>query len=989
MIDATENLLQVPSAIHKPAAAHKSFELLRSKLIQSLNLQIEEYRHRITGAMHYHMSSDDTENVFLVAFRTVPMDNKGVAHILEHTALCGSKKYPVRDPFFMMIRRSLNTFMNAFTSSDWTAYPFASQNKKDFNNLLTVYLDAAFFSRLHELDFAQEGHRLEFTEAGNADSDLQYKGVVFNEMKGAMSSTNSVLWQTMSEHLFPTSTYHYNSGGDPEQIPELSYEELLDFYKTHYHPGNAVFMTYGDISASAHQENFENLALAKFGKLDLKIEVTDEKRYSAPIKITRPYVAEGDSTEKSHVVLGWLLGDSTNLEDLFKAQLLSSVLLDNSSSPLLKVLETSSLGSSPSPMCGLEDSNREMSLMAGLEGCAAKASDEVESLILNTLETIAIEGVEKEHVEAALHQLELNQREISGDSYPYGLQLMLASLSTAMHRGDAISLLNIDPVLAELREHIKDEDFIPKLIRELILDNPHRVTLTLNPDNELAQQKIDAELSKLETIKNQLSDKEQRHIIAQTKALEERQLQQDDPGVLPKVGLEDVPQTMPEPERSDYALKSKSADVAFYGQGTNGLSYQQIVMPLPHLPEDLLAVLPLYTSCLTEFGVGKRNYSEVQSWQSQVSGGVNCFSSIRSEYDDVQNTQALLSFSSKCLTANHLSLAELLKETLLSVRFDEKQRLAELIEQICARKENSITGQGHSLAMSLASSKMSPTALLSHNFGGLEGIRRLKNLRDQIGGDEFRQSLLDKFQRLHSLIVSAKRQFLIVAEDSHAKSHLADLELCWGEKENNQSGSGLSLTHLRERTREVWTTSTQVNFCAKAYQTVASAHEDNATLQVLAGFMRNGFLHRSIREQGGAYGGGASQDPNSASFRFFSYRDPRLNETLNDFDRAIDWVISETHPDYQLEEAVLGIISAMDRPSSPAGEAKQAYYNHLFGRTMDQRLLFRKRVLRTSIHDLKTAAAKYFDPKQASVGIISNRESVSNLNIEGLNEINL
>ena len=989
MAEVTENLSHPATTAHKPAVAHKSFKLLRSELIHSLNVQIEEYRHRISGAMHYHMSSDNTENVFLVAFRTVPMDSKGVAHILEHTALCGSKKYPVRDPFFMMIRRSLNTFMNAFTSSDWTAYPFASQNKKDFNNLLEVYLDAAFFSRLHELDFAQEGHRLEFSEAGNADSDLQYKGVVFNEMKGAMSSINSVLWQTMSKYLFPTSTYHYNSGGDPEQIPDLSYQELLGFYKTHYHPSNAVFMTYGDISASNHQRNFENLALSKFDKLDLKIGVTDEQRYSRPIKINESYVAEDQSAEKSHVVVGWLLGHSTNLEDLFKAQLLSSVLLDNSSSPLLKVLETSHLGSSPSPMCGLEDSNREMTLMAGLEGCANTASDEVESLILSTLEAIAIEGVEKEHVEAALHQLELNQREISGDSYPYGLQLMLASLSTAMHRGDAISLLNIDPVLAGLREHIQDVDFIPKLIKELILDNPHRVTLTLNPDSELAQQKIDAELSKLETIKNQLSDKERQQIIAQTKALEERQLQQDDPGVLPKVGLEDAPHTMPDPERSDYTLQSKSADVAFYGQGTNGLSYQQIVIPLAHLEEDLLAVLPLYTSCLTEFGIGKKDYSEVQSWQSQVSGGINCFSSIRSEYGNVQNTQALISFSSKCLAANHSSLAELLKETLLSVRFDEEQRLAELIEQICARKESSITGQGHSLAMSLASSKMSPTALLSHNFGGLEGIRRLKELREHIDGDESRRSLLDKFQRLHSLIVSAKRQFLLIAEDSHATSHLADLELCWGEKDNNQNSSALMLAPLRECTREVWTTSTQVNFCAKAYQTVASAHEDNATLQVLAGFMRNGFLHRSIREQGGAYGGGASQDPNSASFRFFSYRDPRLNETLNDFDRAIDWMVSETHPDYQLEEAILGVLAALDRPSSPAGEAKQAYYNHLFGRTMDQRLLFRKRVLQTSMNDLKTAAAKYFDPTQASIGIISNRESVEKLNIKDLKNVNL
>ena len=228
---------------------HPAFDLIKTHHIDSLNLDVHQYQHQQTGASHYHLAADNPENVFLVGLRTVPTDSTGVAHILEHTALCGSEKYPVRDPFFMMLRRSLNTFMNAFTSSDWTAYPFATQNRKDYFNLLDVYLDAVFFSRLDPLDFAQEGHRVEFAEPDNPDSELVFKGVVFNEMKGAMSSPTSVLWQAVSEHLFPsTTTYHYNSGGEPEHIPDLSYEELVNFYRTHYHPSNAVFMTYGDIS---------------------------------------------------------------------------------------------------------------------------------------------------------------------------------------------------------------------------------------------------------------------------------------------------------------------------------------------------------------------------------------------------------------------------------------------------------------------------------------------------------------------------------------------------------------------------------------------------------------------------------------------------------------------------------------------------------------------------------------------------------------------
>lgn len=988
----TEALATAPTQTSqhiKPSHNHAAFEWLRSERIPSLNVVMEEYRHRTTGAMHYHLQSDNPENVFLVAFRTVPMNSTGVAHILEHTSLCGSEKFPVRDPFFMMVRRSLNTFMNAFTSSDWTAYPFASKNIKDFNNLLTVYLDATFFARLHELDFAQEGHRLEFADPENPASDLTYKGVVFNEMKGVMSSTNSVLWHTMCKHMFPTTTYHYNSGGDPEHIPDLSYEQLKAFYKTHYHPSNAVFMTFGTIPAASHHEKMESLALHKFKKLDVHIAVTNENRYVAPVRAVASYAAEKASPDKTHIVIGWLLGLSTDLDDMFKAQLVSSVLLDNSACPLLKVLETTSLGSAPSPLCGLEDSNREMSFMAGLEGCAAGSAAEVEALIISTLEEIVRVGIPVEQVEAALHQLELQQREISGDSYPFGLQLILSGLSTAVHRGDPIKLLNIDPVLAHLREAIKDPRYIPNLIQELILDNKHRVTLSLNPDPELANSRANAEAQKLARIKAGLDAAATQAIIERSRELIQRQARVDDPEILPRVTLADVPTQIYEPARRDLRLRSNTTPVAFYGQGTNGICYQQMVLDMPHLDTELLDILPLYTSCLTEFGVGSMDYSEVQTWQARYTGGLSCFSSIRSTLDDVQKTHAVLSFSAKSLAANHGELTELLQQSFFNVRFDETKRLQELIEQMCARKENSITGNGHSLAMTLASSKMSPTANLSHRFGGLEGIRQLKAWREQLVDPATAVQLMAKFQRLHNLVLDSGKRFLLVAEEQRQESVIADLEQYWGPLASTGSQTRLHLPAIRANTRQAWTTSTQVNFCAKAYATAPSGHADNAVLNVLAGFLRNGFLHRSIREQGGAYGAGANQDGNSASFRFFSYRDPRLQATFDDFDRALDWVGNGSHKDHHLEEAILGVIATMDKPSSPAGEAKQAFYNHLFSRSLESRMQFRRRVLATTLDDLRQVIQRYFDPEQASIGIISSRETISSIAIKDLDILNI
>ncbi|MDX1492352.1 MAG: insulinase family protein [Pseudohongiellaceae bacterium] len=975
-MSATSTAQKSPEAnSHK---AHSAFEWIRSQRIDTLNIEMQEYRHKKTGASHFHLASEDTENVFLVALRTVPMDSKGVAHILEHTALCGSKKYPVRDPFFMMIRRSLNTFMNAFTSSDWTAYPFASKNRKDFQNLLEVYLDAVFFSRLHELDFSQEGHRLEFAEADNPKSDLQFKGVVFNEMKGAMSSTNSILWQTLSKYLFPTTTYHYNSGGDPDHIPDLSYEELKAFYKTHYHPSNAVFMTYGDIPAAQHQASFEDLALSQFDKLAIDIHVDDEKRYFAPLRVQESYPLENqeEAQDKTHIVLGWLLGKSIDLNELFEAQLLSSVLLDTSASPLMNALETSELGASPSPMCGLEDSNREMSFVCGLEGCATTSTAAVEALVKETLEKVVETGIPTDQVEAALHQLELHQREITGDSYPYGLQLIMAGISSAVHGGDPIQLLDIEPALASLREKIKNPDFIPGLIRRHLLDNQHNVVLTLSPDAHFAQRQVNAEMQRLEKIKAALTPEQSQAIVERSQALAQRQEHEDDPGVLPKVGIEDVPKEIPllTPTRSIITLGEHEADLSFYAQGTNGLCYQQVVVEIPQLEDELLAILPYYTSCLAEFGVGERSYTDVQTWQSRISGGINCYANVRANGDDEQQSRAILVLSSKALVANQEAMTELLEQTFSHVRFDEVSRLRELIDQMLARRESGITSQGHALAMSLASSGYSPSAKLAYQYTGLEGIRTLRAISKAIKDDSEAKALLAKFAQLHQRVQSAPRQFLLVGEEAKQQELSASLERIWQSSPSafTKEFGALTLPSSRQQVREMWTTNTQVNFCAKAFPTVPVSHPDHAALSVLAGYMRNSFLHRRIREQGGAYGGGADQNANSASFRFFSYRDPRLVDTLADFDAAIEWVLGAKHHAHHLEEAILGVISAMDKSSSPAGEAKQDFYNKLFGRTREQRMAFRQQVINTTLADLQRVTSTYLDPSKASIGIISN-----------------
>lgn len=964
---------------------HQStFTLLRRERNNALNLTVEEYVHNNTGAQHIHLACDNPENVFLVALRTVPEDSTGVAHILEHTALCGSKRFPVRDPFFMMTRRSLNTFMNAFTSSDWTAYPFASQNKKDFNNLLDVYLDAVFFATLDPLDFAQEGHRLDFQEPGNSDSPLVFKGIVYNEMKGAMSSVPAQLWQKLSSHLFPTSTYHYNSGGDPEHIPDLGYEDLQAFYREHYHPSNAIFMTYGDIPAEEHQQAFEEKALRHFTRLDKTIQVQPEKRLHSPIRVEDAYPYEKTDTEpagKTHIVMGWLLGRVTDLEAALESHLLSMVLLDNSASPLLRALEQTQLGQSPSPLCGLEDSQLEMSFVCGLEGCHEDATRDVEALILNTLEEVAQNGVPFEEIESALHQLELSQREIGGDGYPYGLQLIMMALTAATHRGDAIAQLDLEAALQNLRTKIQKPDFIQNLVRRLLLDNAHRVTLTLRPDAGMGARAEQALQARLEEIKASLSEADKQRIIEQAQALEARQQQKDDESLLPKIELSDIP------ERMAYLAGSRETlnqyPLRCYGTGTNGLVYQQLVIRLPELSQEQLQLLGLYSLCLTEVGHGELDYLAAQQRQAKTVGSITARVGIRSNGSDPQFTDGYLFISAKALSHNAHACAQLMYDTFEQARFDELPRIHELISQARARREQSVTGNGHALAMAAATAGMCPAARINHQLSGLAGIRQLIELDKAISDENKLRAFAAQLQSLHQALLNAPRQLLLVGESEQLPEYKNKLEKVWARAPATNPPK-LSFEPLRELTREGWLTNTQVNFCAKAYPTVASDHPDAAPLTVLAGVLRNGFLHRSIREQGGAYGGGASQDSNIGAFRFYSYRDPRLTETLADFDASVDWLLNTELAESEIEQAILGVISSIDKPASPAGEAKQTYQAELFGRTREKRERFRQRVLEVTAPDLKRVAAQYLQTDNASVAVVAPKSAHSTLEQLGL-----
>ena len=972
-VDVTETITQT---------VHPAFQLVRQHHVEALDILVCEYKHKVTGAVHYHLATNHDENVFLVAFRTQPMDSKGEAHILEHTALCGSEKFPVRDPFFLMIRRSLNTFMNAFTSADWTAYPFATQNKKDFKNLLSVYLDATFAANLNPLDFAQEGIRIELE-----NGEPVYKGVVFNEMKGAMSSPSDQLYHQLAHHLFPETTYHYNSGGDPKDIPDLTYDELVGFYKSHYHPSNAVFMTFGNEPAHKLQEQFETLALSKFDKGET-LHSKPETRLAAPIAVTETYAVDAeDLKDKTYHIISWLLPQASDIKIRLGMRLVEGILLEDSASPLRHYLETCGYAQSTGPIMGVDDSNYEMTFYCGVQGSNPENAEEFKNGVFNVLEDVASKPVDTQMVDAILHQIELHQREINGDGMPYGLSLILNGLSSAIHHSDPVDVWDVDTAIANVKEELKDPMWLSNLVKEHLIDNPHRVQMTLVPDATKSAKEAEEEKARLAEIGAKLTEADKSEIIAQTEALKVRQDTPDDLNLLPKVGLEDVPAQMHIVQGQLREIISNRLDTPLnlYHAGTNGIYYNQVLIQIP----DEIVKSPyfsLMSILMGEVGAGEYGYLELQQLQTAVSGGIGMGASLRSKVDDKGKITAWLTLTTKSLV-NNLEAIRLLKVAFEQLRFDEKDRIIELLQQRKTRWSSRLSGSGHSYAMQIAGRNHSALALRDYNTTGLGALNWLGELVSKIEKDEAAYNqLIQELKVIHNRLLQAPKQFLLVCEEHQSDRLIEEIQNVWDKLSIDQVNAELTQVNFENSDKdEAWLIQANVQFCSSAYAAVEVSHPDAAPLMVLAAYLRNGFLHSAIREKGGAYGGGASYDGNACSFRFYSYRDPRLAETFQDFEASVNWLFNAEQLPHQLEEAILGLIASMDKPGSPAGEAITACYSLLHARTPAFRAQLRERLLAVNLDDLKRVADVYLrqqKPSKSVVAPIAKRELLQELGFE-------
>ncbi len=946
-----------------------------------------ELKHSGTGARHIHISNRDTENTFGVAFKTVPQDSTGVAHILEHTVLCGSKHYPVRDPFFSMLKRSLSTFMNAFTASDWTMYPFSTQNQKDFYNLMGVYLDAAFFPRLDSLSFKQEGHRLEIEEPGKRNEPaafkLVYKGVVYNEMKGAMSSPDQVMVRSILKALYPSTTYRYNSGGDPVEIPKLTHDRLREFHRRHYHPSNAFFYTYGNLPLKAHLNFIEERVLRGFEQIDPNTKVASQPRWKQPQSLSFSYPLDKNekTTKKCQVCLAWLTADIKDTFEVLALTLLEQILLGNSASPLRKALIDSGLGSALCDGTGFNADNRDTMFVSGLKDVDSSDSKQIEDIILGVMQHLVEKGIDQTLIDSAIHQIEFHRKEITNTPYPYGIKLLLTFSGSWFHGGDPVKILNFDADLARLKQELAHGPFFEERIKTYFLDNPHRVTITLVPDQDLMSKENDRVRAELDRIKNELPPSDIDRIKQDAAALLQLQQTEEDISCLPTLGRRDIPPSVPSIAAS---LTDKAIQTTLYDQATSGIFYFAAAAGSGALPDDLIPLAPFYCYAMSRMGSALRDYAAMARRIDAYTGGIGLSTHARTRFDGPGECLPFVSFNAKCLNRNQDRMFNIIQELLHQADFSDLTRLKNLLLEYRAGLESMVIHNGHRLAISLASRNLSSTRRLSEAWNGVHQLQTIKGLADGIDDDNL-QALSLKLAAIGKVLFTRQSvQMALIGEspmltDARSEVH----SLYSGFEDSLEDGfKAPAISPDGENIREGWSTSSTVSFVAQAFKAVRMEHEDAAALSVISKILRSMYLHREIREKGGAYGGFALYSPEDGLFCLASYRDPHIVSTLAAFDQAADFIRSGNFAEEDVNEAILQVCSEIDKPDPPGPAARKAFYRNIISLTDDMRAQYKRRLLSLTRQQVIQAAEKYFDGDDESraVAVISGEDKLKAAN---------
>ncbi len=928
----------------------KAFTLVREQNIPELKATAKLYVHKRTGARLLSVINDDENKVFSINFRTTPKDSTGVPHILEHSVLNGSEKYPVKAPFFELLKGSLATFVNAFTFPDKTCYPVASQNVQDFYNLIDVYMDAVLHPLLEQETLMQEGWHYEINDPSEP---LTYKGVVFNEMKGAYSSPDGVLQKHVTQSLFPRHLYGVDSGGDPRHIPDLTYENFKGFWETHYHPSNSFIYFYGNDDPDKRLQLMEGY-LKPYKKKKVKSVVRDVKPFKRPKKAEYPYDAgdEHEIEKKHYLVVNWKLPDTSDAVLNYSLRILGHILIGTPASPLRKALLGSGLGEDLAGI-GMETELHDLIFSTGLKGTRKRHAKKIEKLILDTLESLVREGIDPDMIAASMNTVEFRLRENNTGSYPVGIALMRRVLTTWIHDEDPFKLLAFESPLHEIKSRMAaDPRYFEKLIQAHLVENVHRTTLRLTPDPELGRRFDEDEKARLAGIRESMSDSQIADLIETTKKLKLRQETPDSSQAL---------ETLPVLKLQDLEKKSRSipievlelqdTKVLYHDLFTNGIVYLDLGFDLHTLPKELLPLTEIFARALLETGTDKEDFVKLSQRIGMSTGGIHSTAVSTSTFGSRESVTKLF-LRGKGTAPQAAELLNILKDVLLSANFDNRDRLRQIVLEEKAGLESGLVPDGHIFVNQRLRAQFGESGWAKDQMSGIGYLFALRELAVEM--DQKWKSVLKKLETIREALINRNALLCNVTVDSanwntfkpQLDSFLSTLPA--------KDFKPVSFNVQPQHRKEGLAVPAQVNYVGKGANLYDLGYEYDGSAEVIVGYLGLAYLHDKVRVQGGAYGVFSVFDNASGVFTYLSYRDPNVARTIENYDGAASFLKGldgSRLSDNELTKAIIAAIGDLDAYQLPDARGYTSMIRYLTDRTDEIRQKIRDQVLSTNGED--------------------------------------
>lgn len=929
------------------------YEILDEHRVEDVQSDGFILRHKKSGARIAILSNNDDNKVFYIGFRTPPEDETGVPHIIEHTTLCGSKKFPVKDPFIELAKGSLNTFLNAMTYPDKTVYPVASCNDQDFKNLMDVYLDAVFNPNItkYEEIFKQEGWHYELT---GKDDELKINGVVYNEMKGAYSSPDEVLSSQIYRSLFPDNTYSKDSGGNPEYIPKLTYEAYLDFYHKYYHPSNSYIYLYGDMDVVERLEWLDKEYLSLYDYKKVNSEINKQPAFDGIKNVEAQYSITMDDSQENKTYLSYnrVVGDSLD-EMLYQAfDVLDYALVSSPGAPVKQALIDAGIGDD---VYGSYDAGILQPVFSFVaKNANASQADEFESIIENTLKEVVKTGINKEALLAGINSSEFKFREADFGQFPKGLLFGLNCLDSWLF-DDMKPFIHLECLgtFAKLRKAV-DTDYFEKLIQEYLLDNTHGSSVTVKPKRGLGNEREEALAKELSDYKASLSDEEIKKLIEDTEHLKKYQEEpssDEDLRKLPMLTRADMKKNaMPFSNIEDELLDVK---VVRHDIESNGIDYISFLFDAGDFAQSELGYLGFFTNALGLVNTEKYSYTDLANATNIYTGGISTGTASHPDIKDRNNFVFKFEVKLKVLEKNLDKALELMEQMLLSSDFTDTKRLGELVAQIKARLQANLSSSGHLVAAMRSMSSFSRYALYQDELKGIAFYRSICRIEKELS--ESPKNVSDKLAAIAKKLFARNRMLISFTGNNeaygNAKPSLEKVIAGF----NKMSAVGNQAEVHFNTAKEAFIDASQIQYVAKTGDFICEGYEYTGALRLLRIILSYDYLWINVRVKGGAYGCMNTFLRSGESY-FVSYRDPNLSDTLDVYDRIPEYIKSFSPDERDMTKYIIGTFSALDTPMNPEAKGSRSLSAYLEGITYEQIQKERNEILNAQPEDIRRLA---------------------------------